>query len=96
MSGGACEATAFAVFGYKATGVAFPLGNWHNATTYISDPEGGIGPEYIHLSDYLGGVELLTEAAKSVGKRNDSPTRSRVRQIPDDIRARMRSTVAWE
>ena len=96
MSGGSCEATAFAVFGYKATGIAFPLGNWHNATTFIGDPEGGIGPEYIHVSDYLGGVELLTEAAKSVGKRNDSPTRARVRQIPDDIRARMQSTGAWE
>ncbi len=46
--------------------------------------------------DYLGGVELLTEAAKSVGKRNDSPTRLRVRQIPDDIRSRKRSTVAWD
>ena len=96
MSGGSCEATAFAVFGYRATGMAFPLGNWHNATTFIGDPEGGIGPEYIHVSDYLGGVELLTEAAKSVGKRNDSPTRARVRQIPDDIRARMQSTGAWE
>jgi len=96
MSGGSCEATAFAVFGYKATGLAFPLGNWHNATTFIGDPEGGIGPEYIHVSDYLGGVELLTEAAKSVGKRKDSPTRARVRQIPDDIRARMQPTGAWE
>ncbi|MCH7800579.1 MAG: hypothetical protein IIC24_03435, partial [Chloroflexi bacterium] len=72
MSGGSCEATAFAVFGYKATGMAFPLGNWHNATTFIGDPDGGIGAEYIHLQDFLGGVELLTEAAKSVGKRNDS------------------------
>ena len=95
MSGGSCEATAFAVFGYKATGMAFPLGNWHNATTFIGDPEGGIGPEYIHVDDFLGGVELLTEAAKSVGKRNDSPTRARVRQIPDDIRERMASTGRW-
>ena len=95
MSGGSCEATAFAVFGYKATGMAFPLGNWHNATTFIGDPQGGIGPEYIHVDDFLGGVELLTEAAKSVGKRNDSPTRARVRQIPADIRARMASSGQW-
>jgi len=95
MSGGSCEATAFAVFGYKATGLAFPLGNWHNATTFIGDPDGGIGAEYIHLNDFFGGVELLTEAAKSVGKRNDSPTRARVRLIPDDIRTRMASTGAW-
>jgi hypothetical protein len=73
-----------------------PLGNWHNATTFIGDPDGGIGAEYIHLEDFLGGVELLTEAAKSVGKRNDSPTRARVREIPDDIRTRMASTGNWK
>ena len=64
MSGGTCEATAFAVFGYRATGLAFPLGNYHNATTRISDPEGGVAAEYIRLSDYLGGVELIAEAAR--------------------------------
>jgi endoglucanase len=89
MSGGMCEATAFAVFGYRVTGMAFPLGNWHNATTTIPDPDGGVDAEYIALSDYLGGVELLTEAAKSVTKRDSSKIRDYVRQIPDDIRERM-------
>ena len=89
MSGGVCEGTAFAVWGYRATGMAFPLGNYHNATTGIRDPESGIGAEYIRVEDFLGGVELLTEAAKCVGKRNDSPARERVREVPDDIRARM-------
>ena len=41
MSGGVCEGTAFAVWGYRATGMAFPLGNYHNATTGIRDPEIG-------------------------------------------------------
>ena len=89
MSGGACEGTAFAIWGYRATGMAFPLGNYHNATTNIRDHESGIGAEYIRLEDFLGGVELLTEAAKSVSKRNDSPTRERLREVPDEIRARM-------
>ena len=40
MSGGVCEATAFAVHGYRATGLAFPLGNYHNATTRIDDVDG--------------------------------------------------------
>ena len=35
MSGGTCESTAFAVFGYRATGIAYPLVNYHNATTPI-------------------------------------------------------------
>ena len=69
MSGGTCEATAFAVFGYSATGVAFPLGNYHNATTRISDPEGGVDAEYIRLRDYLGGIDLISEAAVSVARR---------------------------
>ncbi len=89
MSGGVCEGTAFAVWGYKATGMAFPLGNYHNATTSIRDPESGIGAEYIRVEDFLGGVELLAEAAKCVGRRNDSPARERVREVPDDVRARM-------
>ena len=89
MSGGVCEGTAFAVWGYKATGMAFPLGNWHNATTAIRDPESGIGAEYIHVRDFLGGVELLAEAAVSVGRRDESAGRQRVREVPDAVRARM-------
>ena len=92
MSGGGCEATAFAVFGYKVTGLAFPLGNWHNATTTIPDPDGGVDSEFISVSDYLGGVALMAEAGVSVGKRHDSPTRQYIREIPDDVRQRMRET----
>ena len=92
MSGGGCEATAFAVFGYTVTGLAFPLGNWHNATTTIPDPNGGVDSEYISVSDYLGGVALMAEAGVSVGKRHDSPTRRYIREIPDDVRRRMRET----
>ncbi len=89
MSGGVCEGTAFAVWGYKASGMAFPLGNYHNATTGIRDPKSGIDAEYIRVEDFLGGVKLLTEAARCVDKRNNSPARERVREVPDEIRARM-------
>ena len=92
MSGGGCEATAFAVFGYTVTGLAYPLGNWHNATTTIPDPDGGVDSEFISVSDYLGGVALMVEAGVSVGKRHDSPTRQYIREIPDDVRERMRET----
>ena len=92
MSGGGCEATAFAVFGYTVTGMAFPLGNWHNATTTIPDPDGGVDSEFISVSDYLGGVALMAEAGVSVGKRHDSPTRQYIREIPDDVRERMLET----
>ena len=89
MSGGVCEGTAFAVWGYRATGMAFPLGNYHNATTGIRDPNSGIGAEYIRVEDFLGGVELLAEAAVSVSRRHISPARERVREVPASVRARM-------
>lgn len=92
MSGGGCEATAFAVFGYKVTGLAFPLGNWHNATTSIGDPDGGVGLEYISVSDYLGGARLMAETGVSVEKRHNSAIRRRIREMPDDVRRRMRDT----
>lgn len=55
MSGGTCEATVFSWEGYRATGLAFPLGNYHNVT-----PEQTLAPEYIHRRDFLTAVELLT------------------------------------
>ena len=89
MSGGVCEATAFAVFGYRATGIAFPLGNYHNGARGLRDPEGGVDAEHIRLSDFLGGVELVQEAAGSVGLRGESPTRRRMREAPEEVRARL-------
>ncbi len=87
MSGGTCEASAFAVFGYQTTGIAFPLGNYHNEA-----PEGRIEAEYIHVDDYLGGVELLTEAAQCVSDRTNTAVRQRLREVPADIRQRILDT----
>ena len=89
MSGGVCEGTAFSVWGYRATGMAFPLGNYHNATTNIRDTGSGVGAEYIRVEDFLGGVDLLAEAALSVSGRFDSPARRRMREVPSDVRERM-------
>ena len=93
MSGGVCEATAFSMAGYSVTGVAFPLGNYHNATTTIPDPEGGVAEEYIRLSDYLGGVELLAEAA--VQPEGWDGASSRLGGVSDDVRERLRSSKGW-
>ena len=87
MTGGTCEATAFGSFGYKVTGLAYPLGNYHNATTSIPDPDGGVGAEYIRISDYLGGVALLWQAALGVGA---SETRAWLREVPEEARDRLR------
>ena len=61
MSGGVCEASAFALQGYRTTGIAFPLGNYHNGA-----PDGGIQAEFIHRDDFIGGVELMVEAASGL------------------------------
>ena len=87
MSGGTCEASAFAVFGYQTTGIAFPLGNYHNGA-----PEGRIEAEYIHVDDYIGGVELITEAARRVSDRANTAFRQRLREVPSDMRQRMLDT----
>ena len=84
MSGGTCEASAFSVYGYRTTGIAFPLGNYHNGA-----PDGGIEAEYIHEEDYLGGVELMLEAVRRMPEREDTAFRRRLREIPAEFRERM-------
>ncbi len=84
MSGGVCEASAFAVYGYQVTGIAFPLGNYHNAA-----PDGGVEAEFIHVDDYLGGIALLTEAAHRVADRSNTAFRQRLREVPGQMRQRL-------
>lgn len=59
MDGGACEATAFCAAGYRASGVAVPLGGYHNA----ADDGLGIVPETVVVDDFLAEVRLLTSLA---------------------------------
>ncbi len=63
MSGGTCEATAFGLKGYRATGVALPLGNYHNV-----GPDDTISAEYISASDFTAEVDLMVAAASTVGQ----------------------------
>lgn len=59
MDGGACEATAFCAAGFQASGLAVPLGNYHNA----DDNGPGIAAEHVLISDYLSEVTLLSQLA---------------------------------
>ncbi len=85
MSGGVCEASAFALYGYSATGIAFPLGNYHN-----SSPDGGVEAEYIHVEDFQGGIQLIAQAALEVPFRQNTRFRQRLQQVPDDARERLK------
>ena len=73
MDGGTCEATAFWMRGYRATGVALPLGNYHNVGV-ADDGSPALRPEYVSASDLSGTVELLVAAARSAGDRRDEVT----------------------
>ena len=84
MSGGGCEASAFAPFGYKVTGTSFPLGNWHNGLM-----QEVVEPEYIHKNDFTSGVSLLCVAAKSAGLDAESASATRMREFPTDAAARL-------
>ena len=87
MSGGVCEASAFAMFGYRTTGIAFPLGNYHNGA-----PDGGIQAEFIHRDDFIGGIELMVEAAQRVNHRENTAFRRRLGEVPPQMRQRLRDT----
>jgi endoglucanase len=67
MPGGTCEATTFGAYGYQATCLCLPLGNYHNMID-IDDVLAGrrparVGPEFISLEDFHGLVEMLTVCA---------------------------------
>lgn len=74
MDGGGCEATAFGVYGYQATGLCLALGNWHNRGN-LEEVEAGDDSaavpmlEEISLDDFHGLIDLLLLAAGAV----DSP-----------------------
>jgi len=62
MDGGACEATAFCATGYRASGLALPLGNYHNgAVDEAGQPE--VGAESVAVDDFHAEVDLLVELA---------------------------------
>jgi endoglucanase len=68
MAGGSCEATAFGAYGFRATGLCLPLGNYHNMVDIDGVKAGttpaSVGPEEISLSDYDGLVALMLAAAR--------------------------------
>jgi putative aminopeptidase FrvX len=76
MDGGGCEATAFGVYGYRATGLCLALGNWHNRGN-LSEVEAGDESaavpmlEEISIDDFHGLIDLLLVAARAVD-RSDS------------------------
>jgi endoglucanase len=88
MDGGSCEATAFNVAGYVASGVCLPLGNYHNQSA------DGIAPEFIHEDDYLGLVRFLTTLAENMTLFDSatSHTKNRVQEYFQHHRDKLLAT----
>jgi putative aminopeptidase FrvX len=79
MSGGVCEATAFGPFGYRATGLCLPLGNYHNMGN-LDAVEAGSGKarpmlEEVSLADFHGLVDLVLIATEAMDGEWDLPQR---------------------
>jgi len=61
MPGGTCEATVYDVYGFLASSICVPLGNYHN----MDKQKGKIGPEFIDLSDWISMTKLFVAVAKN-------------------------------
>lgn len=70
MTGGACEATAFAAYGFAATGLAVALGGYHNMADIDGVRAGTafarLAPEEISLPDFDGLVSMLVHIARNL------------------------------
>ena len=89
MTGGVCEATAWTLFGYRATGVAIPLENYHNMGS-----GNRVRTESVSVRDLTGAVDLVDQAARHVpeGARWDARGRDRVLDLWRRHRERLQMT----
>ena len=78
MPGGTCESTIYSLWGYCATALCLPLGNYHNM-----GPGGRIAPERIDLGDFDCTVRLLVAlgGSRATGARADSVIKARFQKL---------------
>lgn len=70
MTGGTCEASAYQSYGYTATCLCLPLGNYHN----MNEGTGRIDRETISLGDFDGLVRLLIATAEKLDDAKAAPS----------------------
>lgn len=89
MSGGTCEATSWGVFGYRTTGVAIPLGNYHN-----QGDRNHIRPEHVAVKDLATAVDLLelTAIHAKRGEAGDERLKARLLGSLRQYGGRLRSS----
>ena len=65
LDGGACEASAYQLYGYRSVAASIGLGNYHNCA-----PDGSIQCEYVSVDDYANMVRLCLALVREQ-KRSD-------------------------
>ena len=82
MQGGTCEATAYALYGYRTAAMCVALGNYHNC-----GPRERIASEYVSVEDSVGMARLCVEMAKAGGTDALAQLRTRLeKQVADHRR----------
>jgi putative aminopeptidase FrvX len=66
LDGGACEASAYQLYGYRSVAASIGLGNYHNCA-----PDGTIQCEYVSVDDYANMVRLCVALAGRATKTPD-------------------------
>ncbi|MDH5372884.1 MAG: hypothetical protein OEX97_08070, partial [Acidimicrobiia bacterium] len=91
MDGGSCEATAFGAYGFRATSLSLPLGNYHNMVDIDGVLAGArpahVGPEFVSLEDYHGLIELLTHAAPRLGEAGEATLQEKLDDLWESERS---------
>ncbi len=89
MSGGTCEATSWGVFGYRTTGVAIPLGNYHN-----QGDGNRVRTEHVAVQDLATAVDLLELAAVHAkqGEAGDERLKDRLLRSLTQYGGRLRAS----
>jgi putative aminopeptidase FrvX len=88
MPGGACEATAFSIYGWQSTCLCLPLGNYHNMGDIDGVAAGHrpakVRPETISLRDYHGLITMLHTICTGLDRNDIPPYRARLDQLLKD------------
>lgn len=79
LDGGACEASAYQLYGYRCIAASLALGNYHNCS-----PDGTIASEYVSIDDHSNMVQLCVALARSETESGDCST---VRRLELEKRA---------
>ncbi len=85
MPGGACEASAFACYGYASTCLCLPLGNYHNMVDIDAVLQGKrpakVGSECISTADFHGLVTMLEVVARDLDSASVPPLKDRMETL---------------